>query len=143
MSKELMTPAEFAEFVRSFGQAVVATADRDGRPEAALVEVAANDDGELVFDTKTEARKVANLFRNARVAIVVGWGGRVSVQVEGEAELLLGAQREKYARFYASQFPQRPPVNDQFALYRVRPAWLRVCESAPVGPPAVVEGAWA
>ena len=143
MSKELITPAELAAFVRSFGQAVVATVDRDGKPEAALVEVAATDDGELIFDTKTEARKVANLFRNAKVAIVVGWGGPLSVQIEGEAELLLGGQREKYARLYSSQFPQRPPVNDQFALYRVRPAWLRTCESAPVGPPVVVQGSWA
>ncbi len=142
MTRELMTRSEFVDFVRSFGQAVVATVDRGGSPEAALVEMAVTDDGELFFDTKYESRKVNNLFRNARVAIVVGWGGRVSIQVEGDAELLMGTERERFARLYSSQFPARPPVTEAFAIYRVRPSWLRYCESAPVGPPIVVEGNW-
>lgn len=143
MTRELMTRPEFVDFVKTFHQGVVATVDRGGSPEAALVEMGVTDDGDLFFDTKYEARKVNNLFRNSRVAIVVGWGGRVSVQVEGDAELLMGAEREQYARRYGVQFPGRPPVTDAFALYRVRPTWLRYCQAAPVGPPIVVEGSWA
>ncbi len=143
MAKELISPTEFADFVRTFRQAVVATVSPAGAPEAALVEMAVTDEGDLVFDTKSEARKVDNLAHNARVAIVVGWGGRVSVQVEGEAELLTGEERQQFSALYAEQFPARPPVNELFTIYRVRPAWLRYCEAAPVGPPIVVEGSWA
>jgi hypothetical protein len=142
MAKALISPSEFVEFVRTFRQAVVATVSPDGAPEAALVEMAVTPAGDLVFDTKTEARKVGNLAQDARVAIVVGWGGRVSIQVEGDAELLTGAEREELAALYSEQFPQRPPVNDLFALYRVRPGWLRYCEATPIGPPIVVEGRW-
>lgn len=142
MTRELMTRAEFVDHVKAYRQAVVATVDRSGNPEAALVEMAVTDDGDLVFDTKNDARKVRNLFHNARVAIVIGWGGRVSVQVEGDAELLMGPEREELSELYTEQFPSRPPVTEAFTIYRVRPVWLRYCESAPVGPPIVVEGSW-
>lgn len=142
MGKELISRADFVDFVRTYRQAVVATVSPEGAPEAALVEMAVTVDGDLVFDTKTEARKVNNLSHDPRAAIVVGWGGRVSIQVEGEAEVLTGDERAELAGLYAEQFPQRPPVNDLFTLYRVRPGWLRYCEAAPVGPPLVVEGSW-
>jgi hypothetical protein len=43
-------------FVRARALAVVATCGPDGAPEAALVDVAAIDAGEIVFDTSARSR---------------------------------------------------------------------------------------
>jgi pyridoxine/pyridoxamine 5'-phosphate oxidase len=101
-----MTRAEFVEFVRAAKLGVVATVDAEGHPEAALVDLAVTDHGEVLFDTKAAARKVVNIGGNQRVALVVGWADKVSVQAEGDAEVLLGAEREKYGR---GRWPRRVP----------------------------------
>ena len=98
-------PAAVAAFVRACGLAVVATSDAGQRPEAALVGVAALDDGTLIFDTRRESRKVANLHDNACVAVVVGWNDGISLQFEGAAEITSGAVREGYGRAYNEQLP--------------------------------------
>ena len=141
MSNVSLTREEFVDFVRTAQLGVVSTVDRDNRPEAAIMEIAALGDGELLFVAKTEARKVANLFHNPRAAIVVGWSP-VSLQIEGEAELLMGIEREALGALYAEQFPERPALTEAFALYRVRPDWLRYCEARPGLPPLISEGLW-
>lgn len=100
-----MTRAEFVEFVRAAKLGVVATVDAEGHPEAALVDLAVTDHGEVLFDTKATARKVVNIGGNQRVALVVGWADKVSVQAEGDAEVLWGAEREKYGRIHQEQVP--------------------------------------
>src|ERR1700727_2545564 len=100
-----MTRGEFAEFVRVAGMGVVATADADGNPEAALVDLAATDAGEVIFDTPITARKVVNIAVNPRVALVVGWNDGVSVQLEGRADTLTGEERAEYGRIYTERFP--------------------------------------
>lgn len=56
-----MDRAQFVEFVRRRGLAVIATRGPDGAPQAALVGITATDRGELVFDTARQSRKCANL----------------------------------------------------------------------------------
>lgn len=141
MTNAHLTREQFVYFVRAARQAVVATVDRDENPEAALVEIGVLGDGDLLFSTRADARKVGNLFHNPRVAVVIGWDP-VSLQVEGEAELLLGIELEAMLPIYAEQFPERPPITDDFALYRVRPDWLRYCETRHGQPPIVDEGLW-
>jgi pyridoxine/pyridoxamine 5'-phosphate oxidase len=120
---------------------VVATVDPAGHPEAALVDLAVTGDGELVFDTTVATRKVANLAANPRVALVIGWSDGVSLQVEGVADILAGAEREAYGRVYQDQFPGSRVLLDEFAVVRVRPRWLRHYD-ARAEPARVVEGAW-
>jgi hypothetical protein len=62
---------------------------------------------------------------------VVGWDNGVSVQVEGPAEVLSGADHEKYGRVYTEQFPQSRALLDEFALIRVTPSWLRLYDARP------------
>ncbi|MHB8186832.1 MAG: pyridoxamine 5'-phosphate oxidase family protein [Dermatophilaceae bacterium] len=111
MSKDPMTRAEFVEFVRVAKLGVVATVDAEGHPEAALVDLAVTDHGEVLFDTKAAARKVVNIGGNQRVALVVGWADKVSMQAEGDAEVLWGAEREKYGRIHQEQVPKFPRIS--------------------------------
>lgn len=139
MTNAELTRAQYLDFVKMAGLGVVATVDAAGRPEAALVDLAITDDGDLLFDSKVAARKVANLAGNDRVAIVVGFG-RVSLQIEGPAELLAGAERAAAASDYVEQCVTRPDLTDDFALYRVRPDWLRVYQVRPGQPPLLSVG---
>jgi len=75
--------------------AVIATASPSGRPGAALVEIAVSDGGELIFDTPAGARKLANIERNDRVALVIGWNDGVSVQVEGTVRIVTDDERRR------------------------------------------------
>ncbi len=142
MTNEHLTREQFVYFVRAARQGVVATVDQDGQPEAAIMEVGVLGDGDLLFQSKANARKVNNLFHNNRVALVIGWDP-VSLQIEGAAELLMGIELDAMAPLYAEQFPQRPAMGEPFNLYRVRPEWLRYCEARAGQPPIVSEGLWA
>ena len=126
-----MTRAEFVEFVRAAKLGVVATVDAEGHPEAALVDLAVTDQGELIFDTKAGARKVVNIDGNHQVALVVGWADRVSVQAEGEAEVLSGAEREKYGRIHQGQLPKSRAFREDFTLVKMVPTWLRYHDARP------------
>jgi pyridoxine/pyridoxamine 5'-phosphate oxidase len=136
-----MTRDEFVEFVRAARLAVVATTNARNQPEAALVELAATESGELVFDTRSEARKVKNLAHSPRVAMVVGWEDGVSLQVEGRADVLAGKDRIAYGQVFESQFPGSRALEQDFALIRVVPDWLRYYDARPDSF-RVTEGIW-
>jgi PPOX class probable F420-dependent enzyme len=125
--------AEWVTFVRERRLAVVATTDPEGKPEAALVGIAATDDGELVFDTLGTSRKATNIGRDGRVALVVGLADEVTVQVEGVADILPGVNIESYRSSYLDQFPDgRERAKDPEIVYvRVRPTWLRRSDYRP------------
>jgi len=89
------------------------------------------DHGEVLFDTKAVARKVVNMGGNQRVALVVGWADKVSVQAEGDAEVLLGAKREKYGRIHQEQVPKSRAFREDFTLVKMVPTWLRYFDARP------------
>jgi pyridoxine/pyridoxamine 5'-phosphate oxidase len=120
-----LSQSEFVEFVRAARMGVVATASPSGKPEAALVEIAVSDCGELIFDTPAGARKLANIERNDQVAVVIGWNDGVSVQVEGTARIVTDDERQRYERLYASQFPGSRVTHPSFEVAVVTPAWVR------------------
>lgn len=137
----MLTRAEVVAFVREARLAVVATANSDGAPEAALVEMAVTEPGELVFNTKTRSRKVRNIGLGSRIAVVVGWSHQVSVQLEGEARPVAGAERADYARVFQQQFPNARVLNDDFTLIVIKPDWLRYYDARPDSF-QVLEGMW-
>ncbi len=90
-----MDQAELVNFVRARGFGVIASRGPDGSPQAALVGIAATDQGELVFDCSRGSRKYANIEHHRAVALVVGWDDEVTVQIEGAAEVLAGADLDR------------------------------------------------
>lgn len=133
--------AAFAAFVRAQGRAVIATVTPSGAPEAALVGMAALDDGTLIFDASDDSRKVHNLRERGRVAVVVGTEGDVTVQIEGVATVASGASRERHGAAYNAQFPGSRALDQGFAVVVVQPEWVRVYD-ASVQPAAVTEARW-
>ena len=121
-----MNLTELVQYVHTHGGGVVSTVGADGTPQGAYVAVAATDDGELVFNAKPASRKVANILRDARAALTIGGRNGTSLQCEGVAEVLGGADLTQCADAYYSAFPQFTRSNgDDIAFVRVRLAWAR------------------
>jgi len=85
----------------------------------------------MLFDTKATARKVVNIGHNQRVALVVGWTDKVSVQAEGDAEVLVGDKREKCGRIHQEQVPKSRAFREDFTLVKMVPTWLRYHDARP------------
>ena len=136
-----MTREEFVEFVRAARMGVVATVDASGDPEAALVDLAVTDAGEIVFDSLATARKVANIGHHARVAVVVGWTDGVSVQIEGDARVRSGDDLAAYRAIHHAQLHKGRTLRDDFTVVTVVPSWLRYYDARPESF-GMVEGSW-
>jgi hypothetical protein len=105
LERGVLDRPELIDFVRARGLGVIASRGPDGSPQAALVGIAATDEGELVLDCSRGSRKYANIESDPAVAVVVGWDDEVTVQVEGSAQILGGADLERCKVAYFEQYP--------------------------------------
>jgi hypothetical protein len=121
-----MTRAGLIDFLRAHRLAVQASVAADGTPQAAVVGVAVSDALELVFDTVDSTRKCANLRRDPRVALVIGWDEQ-TVQLQGVADEPAGAERARLQAVYFAAFPDGPSRLSWpgITYFRVRPTWVR------------------
>jgi hypothetical protein len=114
-------------FVRRHRWAVQASVAAGGGPQAAVVGIAVTDRCEFVFDTLDSTRKVANLRRDGRIAIVVGWDDEQTIQVEGLADEPKGEDLVRAKAAYFTAFPDGPARQSWpgITYVRVRPTWAR------------------
>src|SRR5262245_21752306 len=135
-----MTRAELVAFLRTHRLAVEATTHADGAPQAAVVGFAVTDALELVFDTLTTTRKHANLVRDPRIALVVGWDREQTAQIEGVADEPTGDELARLKQVYFAAFPDGPEREKWpgITYVRVRPRWIRYSDFA-AAPPKIVE----
>ncbi|MEO6603144.1 MAG: pyridoxamine 5'-phosphate oxidase family protein [Polyangiaceae bacterium] len=126
-------------FLRKRRLCVQASVAGDGGPQAAVVGYAVSDQLELIFDTLGSTRKAQNLRRDARIAIVVGWEGEQTLQLEGFADEPSGDDLRRLKRWYFATFPdgverERWPG---ISYMRVTPYWARFSDFGANG--SVVE----
>jgi len=130
------------DFVRRHRMAVQASTAANGAPQAAVVGVAVSDRLELVFDTNVTSRKLLNLRRDPRIALVLGWDLEegCTLQVEGLADEPTGFERMRLQAVYLTAFTDGAErVGDPNITYvRVRPTWLRLSDFRTI-PPTVIE----
>jgi PPOX class probable F420-dependent enzyme len=131
-----VTPGELVAFARQRGLAVLATRGPNGEPQAALIGVAATDQGEIVFDTTRSSRKYRNIAADPRVALVVGLEDEVTVQAEGVAELLRDEDSRRCLDAYFAQYPdgRQRATDPDVVHFRVRLAWLRYSDYSSGSP---------
>jgi PPOX class probable F420-dependent enzyme len=122
-----MTRAELVAFLDRHRLGVLASVAADGAPQAAVVGVAVSDGLELVFDTLGPSRKAANLRRDGRAALVIGWDEEQTVQLEGVADEPAGAELARLKQVYFAAFPDGPTRESWpgITYFRVRPTWVR------------------
>lgn len=138
-----MTRAEVLAFIRCHALAVQASVSAVGAPQAAVVGFIVTDDFEVVFDTVDTTRKVANLRRNIRCALVIGGmvnGDERTVQLEGITDEPTGTDLERLKELYFVRFPDGRDRQHWPGLtyIRLRPQWLRFSDFNQ-SPPAIVE----
>jgi uncharacterized pyridoxamine 5'-phosphate oxidase family protein len=129
-----MNVDEVFQFMNRERLAVLATASEDGQPEAALMGFAVTPELEIIFDTVNTYRKYPNLKKNPRVAWVIGCSSEITVQYEGVAEELRGAELAKYKEVYFGKFPDGRERESRIAgvtYFVVRPKWVRYCDYNP------------
>jgi PPOX class probable F420-dependent enzyme len=127
-----MANPELISFVRDHPWGVVSSLGPSGEPQAALVGIAVTDRGEVVFDSSPDARKVANLRRDPRAALVVIVQDEVTLQCEGTADLPTGTDRLQCFDAYLSVFPEgRDRAGDGTVLLRITPHWARIADFRP------------
>jgi hypothetical protein len=134
-----MTRAELLAFMRRLTYWVEATVSLAGGPQAAVVGAVVSDELELFFDTLQSSRKVVNLRRDPRVALV-GWDGEQTVQLEGIADEPTGDELARLKRLYFDRFAEGPTRERWPAItyVRVRTSWLRHSDFG-AAPPRIVE----
>jgi nitroimidazol reductase NimA-like FMN-containing flavoprotein (pyridoxamine 5'-phosphate oxidase superfamily) len=132
-----MRLAELLRFIRRHKLCVVSSLAVSGQPQSSAVEVAVSDQMEFVFAALVSTRKVQNLRRDGRAALVVGWslgggGGdpavqEQTVQVDGNAEELQGKDLERLRAIYLAAHPEclERLAWPGLTFMRVRPHWLR------------------
>jgi hypothetical protein len=135
-----MTPSELQRFVASCKLGVLSTIGPTGAPQSALVGIAVTPGLEIVFDTVKTSRKYPNLCTATACSFVIGWEGEQTVQYEGQARELSGAERGYYLDIYFHTWPDGPgrlkwPGIVHFA---VTPTWIRYSDF-DVRPPFIIE----
>ncbi len=100
-----------------------------------MVGYGVSDDLEIVFDTLGTTRKAANLRRDPRSAVVVGWDDEQTVQIEGLADEPTGAELARLKRVYFAAYPDGPEREAWAGItyVRVRPMWARYSDFRPGG----------
>lgn len=130
------------EFLRGHALAVEASHSSGGPPQSAVVGIVVSDELEVFFDTLRTSRKAANLRRDARTSLVVGWdlADARTVQFEGIADEPRGEDLARLQRLYFSRFPdgvERTRWPD-ITYFRVRPTWMRLSDFRS-SEPAILE----
>lgn len=115
------------EYIRAQRSGVISTLGPDGRPQAAYLPITATNAGELIFDAKPESRKVANLLRDGRIAVVVGGLDGTTLQAEGRADVTEGAEEAEYGEQYLRTFPEHAASvrGGSVVIIRIRLDWAR------------------
>ena len=118
---------DLIDYVRAQRAGVVSTLGPGGEPQAAYLTFAVTGLGELVFDAKPDSRKVANLRRDSRVAVVIGGPDGTTLQGEGIADFPAGADLDRCTAVYVAAFPEFAGSFDAGAVVvlRVRLTWAR------------------
>lgn len=138
-----MRPTELLSFMRQHSLAVQASVPASGHPQAAVVGIVVSDDFEAFFDAVDSNRKVENLRRNPRIALVIGGmtrGDERTVQYEGVADEPTGTELRRLKELYFESFPAgrerqgRPGIT----YVRARPSWIRYSDFNR-DPPQIVE----
>lgn len=122
-----MTKADVYHFVLKCRLGVLSSVAPSGKPQSALVGVAVTENLEIVFDTVKASRKYGNLISRPACSFVFGWAGEQTIQYEGTAEEMSGANLERYQQVYFRTWPDGPARMSWpgIVYFVVRPTWVR------------------
>jgi uncharacterized pyridoxamine 5'-phosphate oxidase family protein len=116
------------EFLKKESLAVASTVDdQTNKPESAVLRFSQTDRLEIIFDTFSTYRKYKNLQTNQNVSLVIGWDNGTTVQYEGIARELRGAELEDGKKIHISKLPAHAKYKEMSVVryFIVKPTWIR------------------
>jgi hypothetical protein len=114
-------------FLAGHDTCVIATVGRDSKPEAATVGFWHDNDFTILIGTNRTTRKYANLQHNRTVALVIGFDGKETVQIEGIAKEMGRADITEQLDKFMNKVPAVRKYADQSGqtYFLISPTWLR------------------
>lgn len=115
------------QFLNQFETCVISTVGDNLQPEAATVGFSVDDDFKILIATNKKTRKAANLEKNNKVALVVGFDGPRTVQIEGEAVKIDVEENADRINLHYEKVPAAKKFAGQSgqSYYLISPTWLR------------------
>jgi pyridoxine/pyridoxamine 5'-phosphate oxidase len=135
-----MRESDLYRFIAQGKLGVLSSVSPSGAPQSALVGIAVTEDLQIVFDTVKTSRKYGNLKARPACSFVFGWTGEQTVQYEGIAEELGGAQLQRYQEVYFQTWPDGPSRSQWpgIVYFLVKPKWIRYSDFDK-NPPLILE----
>ena len=117
------------EFLIQQKLAVISSINAKDKPESALVGIAVSANFEIIFDTINTSRKYQNILDHPNVAVLIGWDDEVTLQYEGQAEIL-GNDNEALIlkEIYFIAYPDgrgRAETWPGLVHIKISPKWMR------------------
>jgi uncharacterized pyridoxamine 5'-phosphate oxidase family protein len=121
------------DFLKTHSLTVLSYTNSNQMPQSAVVEYMVTDNLEILFNTFSDKRKYKNITEKPNVSFVVGWTWEenITIQYEGVAHELTGAQLLKYSGMYFKNLPSAKQFAEVFkhlgslAFFKVEPKWIR------------------
>lgn len=111
----------------NINQTCVISTVYNNSPQSATVGFSIDDNLNILIGTKSNTRKARNIKLNPNVSLVIGFEGKVTVQIEGKAQEI---SREELGERLTLHFEKVPGskkfLNDELQVYYlIKPNWLR------------------
>ncbi len=119
--------SEIIDFIKSNSLMTISSVSATGQPQAALVGFGETDSFQLIIGTSNVSRKYSNILKNPNVAVVIGGNGPKTVQYEGTAREISGAEADKYSEIYFTKSPSARQHNElpTERYFLIEPHWIR------------------
>lgn len=130
-----MSLSAVKKFLDEHTTCVLATVASDGTPQAATVGFSVDESFSLLVGTNKKSRKYQNIANSKNVAVVVGFSGDKTVQIEGTVTKEIPLSDVRVAQHY-----EKVPGAKRFKDYEgqtylmVVPTWLRLTDYSSAGP---------
>lgn len=118
---------EVRQFMSQHHECVIATISPDSQPEAATVGFSVDEDFKIMIATNKSTRKAKNIELNSKVAIVIGFDGPKTVQIEGEAKIVDEKEHKDRINLHFETVPRAIDFagEEGQTYYLITPSWLR------------------
>jgi len=135
-----MDKTRVLELLKKNGLCVLATANKVGKTEAAVMAYVIKDDFTILIFTDEGTRKYKNLLENNLVSIVVGGlKDDPETQIDGTVKILEGEEVKAAENFAFAVHPEwKDYVSATTKWLEVKPNWLRFTDFSK-SPPEIVE----
>jgi len=129
------------DFMKSMRSCVIATADNNGKAEAAMMYGFTNDDFSVYIATNSNSRKMNNINNNPKSSLVFADSGKmVTIQVDGDITILEGndVQKAKGAMLSTDPTQKLYVAQEPITFIHFKPTWMRFSAFLDV-PPTIYE----